>query len=185
MKHTFTEHIQNGTWLAGALTLSLLGVVAMVRGGMLILQPAPPDTHQLLLGGGMLALGVVATLSTVHVSYRLLTGFCVIGVIKMVFLLLVELFSKNARYPPPSSLALAILSCMLFVWFALRVEGKQFTVLDRIAATFAPLLMFRSSNAGQTVLAIAIQLTSALVLLVTAGITQHKHLPATSKWLLR
>lgn len=179
------DHMKSGAWLAGTMILSLIGVIAMVRGVILILPHASsPDSHSSLLGWSALVLGSAATLCTVHVSYRLFAGCCVIGALRLIFLLATEVFYANVRYPR-QSLFLGFLFCALFVWFAIKVEGMQFTVLDRIAATFAPLLLYWSSRSGQSVSVIAVQLTVVLVLLLAAGLTRHKHLPSDSKWLLR
>jgi hypothetical protein len=132
----------------------------------------------------MFVFGTGATLSTIHVSYRVFAGCCVIGGLKLVILLVAEMFSTGKRYPM-LLLALAGFFCTLFVWFAVRVEGKQFTFLDRIAATFAPLLMYWSSRSWQTELVTASQLILVLGLLLTAGLTTHRPLAHDSRWLMK
>lgn len=164
--------------------MSLLGVVATVRGVILVLPDASsPDVHSSLLGWAAIVLGSSATLCAAHVSYRLFAGGCVIGTLKAVFLLVIGMFSSHVRYPRLELVLFAFFGA-LFVWFAVRVEGKQFNIVDRIAATFAPLLLYWSSRAGRSVLVIAIQLALVLVLLLAAGLTHHRRLPADSKWLM-
>jgi len=102
----------------------------------------------------------------------------------MIFLLAGEMFSASARYPR-LLLVLAVFICALFVWFAVRVEGKRFTFLDRIAATFAPLLMYWSSRSEQSALEITIELALALGLLLAAGLATHRALASDSKWLMK
>jgi hypothetical protein len=111
------------------------------------------------------------------------TGCCVIGSLKAVFLLVLEMFSSRVRYPRLGLVLLAFFGA-LFVWFAVQVEGKQFNVLDRIAVSFAPWPLYWSSREGYSVFVIAIQLALVLVLLLAAGLIHHRRLPADSKWLM-
>jgi len=184
LKRTVKEHTRNGAWLAGAPILSLLGVIAMVRGVILVLPGAlSHDVRSSLLGWAMLGFGMAETMCTIHVSYRLFAGCCVIGALKLFILLAAEMVSASTRYPM-LLLVVAVFFCALFVWFAVRVEGKQFTLLDRFAATFAPLLMYWASRSGQSALVITIELALALTLLLLAGLAPHRSLPSDSKWLM-